>query len=91
MTVTVGWGTGTMTVTVGVGFALCGALVAASRAGTVIAMISASPTAAAIASEALDRSRLGSFLRRLPPGRGACGVLTPLMLNLGAARRRGTE
>jgi hypothetical protein len=76
VTVTVGWGTGTITVTVGAGFRPCGALVAASRAGTVIAAITASPTAAAIASEALDLSRFWSLLRRLLPGRGACGVNT---------------
>lgn len=86
VTVTVGCGTGTLTVKVGVGFRPCCRLVAPRRAGTVIATISASPMAAAIATKALDRSRFRTFLRCLLPGRGACGVITPLMVDLGAKR-----
>ena len=92
VTVTVGWGTGTLTVKVGAGFPPCCRLVEPRTAGvvrqhhgTVIATISASPLAAAIASMALDRSRFRSFLRCLLRGRGACGVITPLMVNLSAA------
>lgn len=91
VTVTAGWGTGTLTVIVGAGFPPPGALVAASRAGNVMATITASAIAAAMPSNARDRSRFRTFLRRLLPGRGACGVITPLMVNLGAASRRGTE
>jgi len=86
VTVTVGCGTGTLTVTVGAAFRPCCRLVAPRRAGNVIATISASPMAAAIASKALDRSRFRSCLRCLLPGRGACGVITPLMVDPGAAR-----
>ncbi len=81
MTVTVGWGTGTLTVTVGAGCRV----VAPRIAGTVIATISASPKAATIPSKALDRSRFRSFLRCLLLGRGARGVITPLMVDLAAA------
>jgi hypothetical protein len=86
VTVTVGRGTGTLTVTVDVGFLPGGGLVAPRRAGTVIATISTSPMAAATASQALVHGRLWSFLRCLLPRRGACGVITPLMVDLGAAR-----
>jgi hypothetical protein len=81
VTVTVGCGTGTLTVTVGAAFRPGCRLVAPRTAGTVIATISASPTAAAIASKAPGRSRFRSFLRCLLPGRGACGVITPLMVD----------
>ena len=86
VTVTVGCGTGTLTVTVGAGFGPCCRLVAPRTAGTVIATISASPLAAASASKALDRSRIRSFLRCLLPGRGPRWVITPLMVDPGAAR-----
>ena len=86
VTVTVGRGIGTVTVTVGVGFRPCCRLVAPRTAGTVIATISASPIAAAIASKALDLSRSRSFLRCLLPGRGARGVITQLMVDPGAGR-----
>ncbi len=86
VTVTVGCGTGTLTVTVGAGFGSCCRLVAPRTAGTVIATISASPLAAASASKALDRSRIRSFLRCLLPGRGSRWVITPLMVDPGAAR-----
>jgi hypothetical protein len=86
VTVTVGRGIGTLTVTVGVGSRPSCRLVAPRTADTVIATISAIPMAAAIASKALDRSRFRSFLRCLLLGRGACGVITPLMVDLGAAR-----
>jgi hypothetical protein len=91
VTVTVGRGTGTLTVTVGVGFLLGGALVAPRRSGTVIATISASPMAAAITSEALVHSRFRNFLRCLRPGRGARAVITPLMVDPGAARSAGVR
>ena len=86
VTVTVGCGTGTLTVTVGAAFRPGCRPVAPSRAGTVIATISASPMAAAIASKALDPSRVRSFFRCLLLGRGACGVITPLMVDPGSAR-----
>ncbi len=81
VTVTVGCGTGTLTVTVGTAFRPGCRLVAPRTAGTVIATISASPTAAAIASKPPGRTRFRSFLRCLLPGRGACGVITPLMVD----------
>src|SRR5215813_3170538 len=81
--VTVGRGACALPETVGVDFPLCGV---PRRAGTVIATISASPMAAAIASEALDPSRICTFLRCLLPGRGACWVITPLMVDPGAAQ-----
>jgi hypothetical protein len=81
--VTVGPGARALPETVGVGFPLSAA---PKRAGTAMATISASPMAAAIASEALDPSRICTFLRCLLAGRGACGAITPLMVDLGAAQ-----
>jgi len=81
--VTVDPGVGALPETVGVGFPLSSV---PRRAGTVIATISASPMAAAIASDALDRSRICTFLRCLLAARDACGVITPLMVDLAAAQ-----
>lgn len=89
VTVTVGCGAGTLTVTVGAGLPPCRRLVEPRTDGTVIATISASPMAAATASNTLDR-RFCTFLRCLRLGRGARGVITPLMVVLGTTSGRGT-
>jgi hypothetical protein len=86
VTVTVGLGTGILTVTVGAGFRPCGGLVAPSRSAAVIVATSVSPMAAAIASQALDRSRIRGFRRCLRPGREACGVITPSMVAVDTER-----
>ena len=91
VTVTAGRVSGTMIVTVGVGFGPSRRLAAPRTAGTVIVTISASPTAAAIASKAPEGIRFRSFLRWLLVGGGACGGITPSMVDLGTARRRSIE
>ena len=91
MTVTVGSGTRTLTVTVGSGVGPLLRPDAPSSAGTVIAMTSANPMVAAISSDALDRSRFRSVLRCLLPGRGAFGVITPLMVEPCCPARAGLD
>jgi hypothetical protein len=90
VTVRTGCGTGTSIVTVGVGLRPCRGLVAPRTSGTVIATISARPSAATIVSKPLDSGRFRALLRWLRPGRGACGVITPLMVDRGVARRGDT-
>jgi len=86
-TVTVRTGCGTLTVTVGVGLRPCRGLVVPRTTGTVIATISARPSAATIVSKPFDSGRLRALLRWLLPGRSACGVITRLMVDRGVARR----
>jgi hypothetical protein len=78
-----GAGTLTVTVTVGVGLPLCRELVAPRTAGTMITTISAMPNAATAVSKPFASKRFCAFLRWLLPGRGACGVVTPLMVSPG--------
>ncbi len=89
-TVMVRTGCGTLIVTVGVGLRPCRGLVVPRTAGTVIATISARPSVATTVSKPFDSGRFRALLRWLRPGRGACGVITPLMVDRGVARRSDT-